>query len=130
MNKRPILNLPPTPAETIVQVATGFTLLAAWGTAIWLYKDLPDTIAVHFDASGNPNGYGNKNMIFVMPGISTIIAIILALLSTIPHQFNYLATITVDNAERQYRGGRMLLFVLSLGIAAVAVWAVWEMAHS
>ncbi len=128
MQKRPVLHLPPTTRETGVQIATAVVLIMAWVMAALYYRDLPDTITTHFNFSGQVDGYGHKKTIFVMPGVATIIAIILALLSQIPHQFNYLVTITEANAENQYRGGRMMLFVISLLVALLAVWAVWAMA--
>jgi len=129
MQKRPVLHLPPTTRETGVQVTTAVVLILAWVMAALYYRDLPDTIVTHFNFSGQADGYGHKKTIFVMPGVATIIAIILALLSQIPHQFNYLVTITEANAESQYRGGRMMLFVISLLVALMAVFAVWGMAQ-
>lgn len=129
MQKRPILHLPPTTRERGIQVATVIVLILAWVMAAQYYRELPDTIATHFNFSGQVDGYGSKKTIFVMPGVATIIAVALALLSKVPHHFNYLATITEANAESQYRGGRMMLFVIGLLVAAIAVWAVWAMAH-
>ena len=128
MQKRPVLRLSLTPAEIAVELAAAATLIFAWGMAAQYYRDLPDTIATHFNFFGKADGYGSKKTIFVMPGIATIIAIILAFLSQIPHQFNYLVTITEANAESQYRGGRMILFVIGLLVALLAVLAVWTMA--
>ncbi len=129
MQKRPILHLPPTTRETGIQVATAVVLILAWVMAAQYYQELPDTIATHFNFSGQADGYGSKKTIFVMPGVATIIAVALALLSQIPHQFNYLVTITEANAESQYRWGRMILFVMSLLVALLAVFTVWKMAH-
>ena len=128
MQKRPVLHLPPTARETGIQITTVIVLILAWVMAAQYYRDLPDTIATHFNFSGQVDGYGSKKTIFIMPAVATIIAVALALLSRIPHQFNYLATITEANAESQYRGGRMMLFVIGLLVALLAVWAVWGMA--
>lgn len=129
MQKRPVLHLPLTTREKGIQVATAIALILAWVMAAQYYRDLPDTIATHFNFSGQADGYGSKKTIFVMPGVATIIAVALALLSQVPHHFNYLVTITEANAESQYRGGRMMLFVIGLLVALLAVWAVWAMAH-
>ncbi len=104
------------------------TLILSWILAALYYRDLPDTIVTHYNFSGLADGYGSKKMIFVMPGIATVIAIILALLSRIPHRFNYLVTITEANAESQYRQGRMILLVIGLLVALLAVWAVCALA--
>lgn len=127
MEKRPILNLPYTTTETAVQITTAVLLLAAWGLAWHYHQTLPETIPIHFNFAGEADGYGEKGHIFALPAIATIVAIVLALLSKIPHQFNYLVTITKANAEKQYRGGRMLLFVICLILAGLSLWSVWKM---
>ncbi|HOY07677.1 MAG TPA: DUF1648 domain-containing protein [Saprospiraceae bacterium] len=127
MEKRPVLKLPYTTTETTIQITTAVLLLTAWGLAWRYHQTLPETIPIHFNFAGEADGYGEKGHIFALPAISTIVAIILALLSQIPHQFNYLAAITEANAEKQYRGGRMLLFGISLIISALSVWLVWKM---
>lgn len=129
MNKRPVLQLLYTPREAMVQLATVAALILAWAMAILYHSKLPDTIPVHFKVSGEPDGYGEKGFIFALPIIATIIFVVLALLAKVPHQFNYLTPVTEANAEAQYRWGRMLLFVLSLLVALLAVWAVWKMAQ-
>lgn len=127
METRPVLNLPYTTRETIVQLATAALLLAAWGLAWHYHQTLPETIPIHFNLAGEADGYGEKGHIFALPAIATIVAIVLALLSQIPHQFNYLVAITEANAEKQYRGGRMLLFVIGLILAGLSLWSVWKM---
>lgn len=124
---RPVLPMPYTPVEIIVQLATLSILIAAWYMARKYYLQLPETIATHFNLSGEPDGYGSKSTIFAIPAIMSVVCVIMALLSQIPEQFNYLVTITEENAEREYRKGRMLLFVVSLLIALLAVWIVREM---
>lgn len=127
MQKRPVLYLIPTFTEIVVELATAVMLILAWIMAAKYYQELPNTIATHYNLSGQADGYGSKKLIFVMPGIATVIAIVLALLSQIPHHFNYLVTITEANAESQYRRGRMMLFVISLLLGVLAVWTVQKM---
>jgi uncharacterized membrane protein len=127
MEKRPVLKLPYTATEIAVQLATAALLICAWGMAWHFQRTLPETIPTHYNFSGQVDGYGSSKTLFVMPGIATVVAILLALLSQIPHQFNYLVRITEANAERQYRNGRMLLFVISLLVAGLAVWTVFKM---
>ncbi|MBL7783569.1 MAG: DUF1648 domain-containing protein [Saprospiraceae bacterium] len=129
MNNRPVLKLPYTLREAMVQLAAVGVLIIAWTLSILYHNTLPDTIPIHFNFAGEPDGYGEKGYIFAMPIIATIIFVVLGLLAKVPHQFNYLTPVTEANAEQQYRWGRMLLFVLSLLVALLAVWAVWKMAQ-
>jgi len=40
---------------------------------ISIYSSLPDTIAIHFDTLGNPDGYGNKKFALVIPAINLLL---------------------------------------------------------
>jgi len=50
-------------------------LLGAWVYTGFHYVSLPEKIAVHFDGSGNPDGYGNKLTIWLAPIIFTALSI-------------------------------------------------------
>ncbi len=63
---------------------------------------MPDTIPIHFNASGRADSYGNKGTIFILPIIASIVFIGLTILNQYPHIFNYLTEITEANAVYQY----------------------------
>jgi len=44
---------------------------------ISIYNSLPDTIAIHFDTLGNPDGYGDKKFALVIPAINLLITFIM-----------------------------------------------------
>jgi uncharacterized membrane protein len=55
---------------------TGATL----AISIYLYPELPNTMPIHFDARGNPDGFASKNVgAFLGPGCQIFCFIILAL---------------------------------------------------
>ena len=60
--------------EIVVALTAVATLILSWILAALYYRDLPDTIVTHYNFSGLADGYGSKKMIFVMPGIATVIA--------------------------------------------------------
>lgn len=123
---RPVLPMPYIRAEMIVQIGTAILLILAWYMARKYYLQLPETIAIHFDFAGNPDGYGSSKTIFLVPAITTIISVAIAFLARIPEKFNYLTTITEANAQREYRKARMLLFAICFFTAVVALVAVWK----
>jgi uncharacterized membrane protein len=53
-----------------------------WVMLATIWKDLPDTIPVHFGISGQPDGYGKKSEILLSPVISTVLSILIYLLLT------------------------------------------------
>ena len=84
----------------------------------WYYfKDLPDTIPMHFNASGDPDGFSSKNTLLIIPIVGSLIYTGLSVLSRYPHVFNYLKEITEENARKQYRMATRLLKILNTLVA-------------
>lgn len=48
---------------------------------IFLYSKFPDTMPIHWDAAGNPNGWASKSVaVFVLPGILLLINLLFPIL--------------------------------------------------
>ena len=50
-------------------------LLYSWGYLVLWYPLLPETIAIHFDALGKPNGYSSKENIWFAPLLFTLLSV-------------------------------------------------------
>jgi len=48
------------------EVLIGVIAIAPVFYYFYLWNSLPETIPIHFDATGNPNGYGSKNMMGIV----------------------------------------------------------------
>lgn len=114
---QPKITIERTQRDTIIDMLTYLGLAIMVGLTADYFQQLPDTIPVHFDGSGNADGYGGKGTIWVIPIIVALIAIGFSYLERIPHHFNYSITVTPDNAEKQYRIGIRLLQYMKLIIA-------------
>lgn len=90
-------------------------ILASW-------SDLPERLPMHFDVSGHPDRWGPRVELFIIPTLSFVLLIGLAILSRFPHIYNYLVAITEQNAPRQYRLAVRL--IQSLNILLQALFAV------
>lgn len=110
--ERPILKIPRTPLEKGLDVVATAALVVAFVMAISCFGDLPAEIAIHFSGSGTPDGWAPCQTLFVFPGIATLVFVLLTVLSFYPQRFNYLWTITTDNAERQYVLARTFITAL------------------
>lgn len=95
--------MPLEPLDNIVDLmsATILTMIVVY-TAI-NFSDLSDTIPTHYNASGEPDGFGNKMYIWLLPAIGIITFIVLFVLNKFPHLHNYKFNITQDNALKNYR---------------------------
>ncbi|MEO6539573.1 MAG: DUF1648 domain-containing protein [Ferruginibacter sp.] len=89
-------------------------LIIMWGFTIVNYLKSPEIVPIHYDSSGNINGYGSKLTILFLPLIPTIIFWGLTQLNKYPHVFNYMTEITADNAERQYTGATRMIRILKV----------------
>lgn len=98
---------------------------------IWVYlfmqwSEIPSTVPSHFDFFGNPDAWSGKGSIIIIPIMFTLLSILMMLLSRIPQHFNYVVTITKENAERQYRNSREMIFVLCFYISILGFYMPWS----
>jgi uncharacterized membrane protein len=130
---RPIISLPKSRQETILNLAAIAGLVAVFAIAIRAWSVLPETIPTHFDLAGKPNGWGNKSIIWLFPVLGAIVYVGFTILRRYPHTFNYPVAITAENAAKQYQIAVSLLdwlkteFVWQL---AYIVWLIMEMART
>ncbi len=89
--------------DKFYEVAGWSLLVAIWGYILLMYARLPDVIPTHFSIDGTPDGYSQKNMIFLLPSIITILYAGLTIMNKFPHKYIYMVTITPLNAKRNYQ---------------------------
>ena len=114
MEKRPRIKLKKNTNDIYIQILVGLTLLSLWALAFLNHSELPNEIPTHFNAGGEVDGYGDKRNLFDLPIIATIISLGIFFLNKIPHHFNYLSQITIENAQKEYNRATRMLRILSL----------------
>jgi uncharacterized membrane protein len=98
--------------ETLALI--GVLSLAAF--AAYYYPRLPQTIPTHFNFKGEPDGWGGKGVLIMLPAIGVILYTGLTVLAQFPHIFNYPWAITEANARRQYAISRQMMSVVKLDL--------------
>lgn len=116
MSSRPVLSLRYTPLELMLEFAAGAGLLWTIGLIIFTYGSLPETIPTHFDLGGEPDGWGPRWMIAVLPAVELVLYVILTVMGRITHRLNYPWTVTEASAPRQYRLARGFLGLIKVEI--------------
>ncbi len=81
---------------------------------IYFCNDLPDRIPKHFNIHGQPDSYGSKGIIWLLPSIGLFLYFGMTLLNKIPHLFNYPTKVTDENAEKLYKIGVLTVRILKV----------------
>ncbi len=123
---RPRLKIEPENTDRLLEAMGAFVVVYMWILTIMYYQDLPDTIPVHFNIKGEPDRFGGRQTLLFIPGISTLIYIMLTVMNKFPHVFNYPVKITEENAPRQYRYAtrmvRYMKFAMSVIFATIVIY--------
>ena len=112
-SKRPQLKIPLEPIDKFVELSSITIILLMWAYTILKYPDLPDTIASHFNASGNADNFSDKSFVWFLPILATGMYLGLFYLNKYPHLHNYMVNITEENAVKQYTFSTRILRVVN-----------------
>lgn len=90
------------------------------------FRELPDTIPLHFTLSSEPDTYGPKWSVFIIIGVFMGLIALLTWASTRPELSQYPVAVTTENAQVLYEiAERMLirvgtaLMIIYLGIGSI-----------
>ena len=111
--------------DSIIELIGIISIILLIGIPMYYYNSLPDTIPIHFNGSGEADGFGKKVMIWVLPVIGLVTYIGMTLINNNPHTFNYAVKITAENAERQYRIATKFMRILNTVIACVFAYLTY-----
>lgn len=100
---RPKINVPMESFDYVIELISITLLILTWCYCIYTYSDLPEQIPTHFNGAGEPDNYSNKNMVWLLPAIGTLLYFGLFTLTKYPHLHNYMINIDNSNAIKNYR---------------------------
>jgi uncharacterized membrane protein len=125
-NKQLFVEIKKEPFDFFLEYSALIVLIATWGFIIYHFNKLPDIIATHFDLNGNPNGFGSKFTIWLLPIIITLVYILIYVLNRYPHKFNYLTKITEQNAYKQYKLASRMMRILLFNITILFAYITFK----
>lgn len=85
-------------------------------------KNLPETIPGHFNATGQPDGYGSRSTLFLLPMIGIFLYLLMTILEAFPHIYNFPVEITDENAPVQYLIATRLIRILKTVILVLFLY--------
>ncbi|WP_368654394.1 DUF1648 domain-containing protein [Ornithinibacillus sp. 4-3] len=130
MKNHPKIEVPATKMEKILHL---LSLLLIIGSFIYVsvsFSSLPDEVPVHFNINGEPDSWGNKATILIMPIISVFIFLPMYFLSKAPHTFNYMVKVTEENAPRIYPIARLMMAVINFFAMVLFAYIAWDMVQA
>ena len=109
---RPKINIATTRTDWLLELVGLIGIIFIIAFVILSYNDLPDTIPRHYDASGRPDGFSGKSILFTLLAVTIVTYLVMTIGLRFPHMFNYPFQITEENAERQYKNLTLMVRVL------------------
>ena len=123
---RPKIKIELTKSDKILEIVALLLLICLWIYVIYNYNSLPDIINTHFNAQGKPDGSGEKQYIFGLPGVATFCYIVLTISNRYPNILNYTEEITEENALEVYTKGTKIARILKIIIIGIFGYASWQ----
>jgi uncharacterized membrane protein len=112
METRPKIQIKLSKLDKSLKLLSTIVLVVMFCLAVFVYLKSPNIIPSHFNASGKPDDFSDKSVIFILLFIEIFIYFGFNQLVKFPHIFNYPVSITKNNAERQYElATRMIRFL-------------------
>ncbi len=119
MNARPKITLELTHTDKIIEISSFLILAILWILVVYNYAGLPTTIPTHYNALGEADRFGNKDNIFSLPIIATVLFVGMTFLNKFPHIFNYPTNITTENALGQYTNATKMIRAIKFAIVFI-----------
>jgi uncharacterized membrane protein len=113
---KPKIEIPRNKIDWMLETTGALALIALILVTIYGYRVLPENIPLHFNLTGEADGFGSKQSIVIIPIATLVMYLALSILERFPHKFNYMLEITAENAERQYRNMHYMMKILKVYI--------------
>lgn len=119
---RPIINIPMTPFEMVLEAICIIGIIYAIYMLVSYWSKIPETVAIHFTLSGEPDQWGSKKWLFIMPIMAISVYIFITVVDRISPSINYPWPLTPENAHRQYFIARTLTAIMKAEIIWLFVY--------
>ncbi|MFD0861180.1 DUF1648 domain-containing protein [Sungkyunkwania multivorans] len=122
---RPKIAVPYQTFDIVVEAFNAAILIFIWVMFLNEYKDLPETVATHFNAAGEADAYGHKSWLWIIPVIASLTAAGLFVLNRFPHWHNYRVNINEDNALLHYRVNTRIVRTTNFFVLTLMAFALY-----
>jgi len=123
---RPRIKPDKEPVDFLLEITGIIAVIAMLVLTAMSFKGLPDRIPTHFNGMGNPDNYGGKGMIWLLPCITVVMFTGLSIINLFPFTFNFPVNITEENAPRLYRHAMRSIRILNLMLVLLFFYLTWQ----
>ncbi|TCJ20665.1 DUF1648 domain-containing protein [Rubrobacter taiwanensis] len=88
--------------------------------------ELPDQVPVHFGAGGEPDRFGPTEALWLLPGISVALFLLLAAVARYSKSYNVPWRVPEESRTRQFRLARTLVVAMQVYAAALFTYITWQ----
>jgi len=127
---RPRIKVPIESIDILLESISIVLIVLMWLYLYTEYPSLPDTVATHFNSSGEPNDYGSKSVILLLPSIASLMYLGLLILNRFPHLHNYMVNITEENALKNYRFSMRIVRVINILSMILLAYLTYQIVES
>lgn len=118
---------PATSLEKQFKLVNTVLIIAMAVYAITNFASLPAEIPMHFNAKGEVDGWGNKAVLFVVPGCAVFLFFMMNMIGTLkPNTYNLPVPLTKENAKQQVNLAREMMQGLNLAIFVMLFYILWR----
>lgn len=102
--------------EVVALVAMGVSVAAV--ARAW--PELPARVPMHFDLTGEPDGWGGRGSVLLLPGTAIFLYLLLSGVQLLPARwYNYPVPLTDENRNRQHRLAKGLIVALKAAVCGL-----------
>ena len=125
MNAKPRIKVESTSTKRLLEFISLAGIVFVIVILLKNWNSLPEVIPRHFGVDGQPDAYGGKSSILLLPIVGIAVYIVLTILDRFPHAFSYIWKITSENAYRQYQLARTMLAAMKAEVIWIFNYIVW-----
>jgi len=127
LERRDVPMLPLSRLDIALEILGAVLLLAISGIVLTNYSATPESIPMHFNGRGDPDSWGPKGGLLLLPGIALALFVGLTVATRLPSRFlNIPIAMAEKNAPAHYALARTLLRmgkVYALALFSYITWA-------
>jgi uncharacterized membrane protein len=118
--------------KSLEAISLAALALIAWITWQALYgpNPLPGRVPTHFDAAGNPNGWGPSSTLLFLPVMAVGLYLLISLVAQFPAVFKYPVRVTEENRARLQTLTLQMVAWLKVELVCLFAWIQWFIIQS